>query len=58
MKKDLVMILGIGIPAVILMIIIGGGGHTSFDFEGEDEKPIKSESQHISGISPRNYKFT
>ena len=41
------MILGIGIPAVILMIIIGGGGHTSFDFEGE--KPIKSEPQHISG---------
>jgi len=47
MKKDLVMILGIGIPAVILMIIIGGGGHTSFDFEGE--KPIKSEPLHISG---------
>ncbi|MEE8385704.1 MAG: PQQ-dependent sugar dehydrogenase, partial [Dehalococcoidia bacterium] len=41
------MILGIGVPAAILMIVIGGGGHTSFDFE--DGELTKSEPQHISG---------
>ena len=40
------MILGVGVPVAILMIVIGGGGHTSFDFE--DEEPTKSELQHIS----------
>ena len=43
------MKMGIGIPAVILMIVIGGGGHTSFDFEGEES--TKSKPQHISGYT-------
>ena len=36
-KKDLVMVIGVGIPAVILMIVIGGGGHSDFGFEYEYE---------------------
>ena len=35
MRKDLVMILGIGIPTAIFMILIGGGGHSVFEFEKE-----------------------
>lgn len=33
MKKDLVIGLGVGIPVVLLMVAIGGGGHISVDFE-------------------------
>ena len=36
-KKDLVIEIGVGIPAVILMIMIGGGGHLDFGFENEYE---------------------
>ena len=35
MKKDLVIGMGVGIPVVILMIIIGGGEHSDFEFEKE-----------------------
>ena len=35
MKKDLVIVMGIGIPVVILMILIGGGGHSDFQFDKE-----------------------
>jgi len=36
-KKDLVIGIGVGIPAVILMIVIGGGWHSGFEFENEYE---------------------
>ena len=35
MRKDLVLIIGIGIPVAIFMILIGGGGHSNFGFEKE-----------------------
>ena len=35
MKKDLIIGLGVGIPVLILMVIIGGGGHTPVNFEDE-----------------------
>lgn len=35
MRKDLIMILGIGIPVGIFMILIGGGGHSPIDFEDD-----------------------
>ena len=35
MRKDLIMIIGIGLPAAIFMILIGGGGHSDFEFEKE-----------------------
>ena len=38
MKKDLVIGFGGGIPAAILMIVIGGGGHSDFEFEKEHGK--------------------
>ena len=38
MKKDLVIGLGIGIPVVALMIVIGGDGHSDFIFEKEHGK--------------------
>jgi len=42
MKKDLVIGIGVGIPVVIFMIVIGGGGHAPpIDFE--NEKPIVEE---------------
>ena len=36
-RKDLVIGIGVGIPAVILMIVIGGGEHSDFGFENEYE---------------------
>ena len=38
MKKDLVIGMGIGVPVVILMIYIGGGGHSDFESGKEYEK--------------------
>ena len=36
MRKDLITIIGVGVPVLILMIVIGGGGHSpSIDFEDE-----------------------
>ena len=34
-KKDLVIGMGVGIPVVILMIVIGWGGHSDFGFENK-----------------------
>jgi len=34
-KKDLVIGIVVGIPVVILMIVIGGGGYSDFEFEKE-----------------------
>ena len=44
MKKDLVIGIGVGIPVLIVMVIIGGEGHTPIDFESEDETPIVESS--------------
>jgi micrococcal nuclease len=44
MRKDLIMILGIGIPVGIFMILIGGGGHSPINFEENTmEKPKQIE---------------
>ena len=47
MKKDLIMIIGIGVPVAIFMVLIGGGGHTSFNFEREYEEIITEEPKNI-----------
>ena len=49
MRKDLIIVAGVGIPVVIFMIFIGGDGHSSFDFvESEittgDSKEIELET--------------
>ena len=44
-RKDLITIIGVGVPVLIIMIAIGGGGHSpSIDFEENTpiiEKPNK-----------------
>ena len=50
MRKDL--IIGVGIPAVIFMILIGSDGHSSFDFE-EYGKIISGEIKQLESVSPQ-----
>jgi len=35
LRKDIVMIVGIGIPVGIFMILIGGGGHSDFELSAD-----------------------
>jgi len=43
MKKDLIMIIGVGVPVAIFMVLIGGGGHSTLDFEREYEETTTEE---------------
>ena len=45
------MIVGIGVPVAILMVAIGGGGHSSFDFEPDDKTTIEQPKQTQSSSS-------
>ena len=52
MRKDLIIVAGVGIPLVIFMIFIGGDGHSSFDF-GEPETTVV-DSKQIELEAPQN----
>lgn len=52
MRKDLIIGAGVVIPVLILMILIGGGGHSSFDFE-ELVKNISVDSKQAESDSPK-----
>ena len=58
LKKELIIIFGIGVPIVIFMILIGGGGHSpSIDFEEDAviiEKPKQTESTYQVTPKPQS----
>ncbi len=49
LRKDIITIIVIGVPVTVFMILIGGGGHASFDF---DTSIIPAPPQSTSKLIP------
>jgi len=54
LRKDLVLIAGIGIPVTVFMILIGGGGHVPYDldFETIDDSDTSEQTNQETRVQP------